>query len=460
LIIYMASASSFSLAAAASGAQAAFGAASTISASTAQLLTALDVPASGEKRTAESAGLATSAVAGERAGASGRAADVMDAMQAAADGEKGGGLVALVRVDGLHIAGDLLLEEHIDRFAEGVASTQQCLKKSNSMAALGSSKFTLINGSLASSTCIIINLECHVTAEAMLIRFAAGGIKVLEEGKAIFYKATCGRQWYMDAEKKEAEKNDTSDLICLIYRGLPDPKSTIPFYTAHGEDYYGTLAKPAVVNSHEFGGVKSLYSDGSLTLVFHNEKGVNRIADTPLMLDGDIQVGYLSLSKRRIHVPGTKVCNDDECRGFGGFHLNTCKRRELEKKSKINRSVAVGKSFSQVMQDNAKQLGGVRKLLKAKYDGKLCKNFDRKGIPCKADCCSKGPCCDWDELIECELAKSIYVDMPDSIRTGKPQRQRGVRGGRKIQEVKAKARRGEEGDVSEDEESMEESEGL
>ena len=88
------------------------------------------------------------------------------------------------------------------------------------------------------------------------------------------------------------------------------------------------------------------------------------------------------------------------------------------------------------MRANAGQLAvhGVRKLLKAKYNGLLRKNFDRKGIPCKEDCvCGEGPCCDWEDLLESELSSTFYVDMQDSIRLGTVH-SRGSRGGRKQRE--------------------------
>ena len=68
-----------------------------------------------------------------------------------------------------------------------------------------------------------------------------------------------------------------------------------------------------------------------------------------------------------------------------------------------------------------------------KYKGIICKGFARKGVPCQTDCCSKGPCCDREDLMESDLASTFYTDMPDSIRPGKSHH-RGVRGGRKAQE--------------------------
>jgi hypothetical protein len=49
-----------------------------------------------------------------------------------------------------------------------------------------------------------------------------------------------------------------------------------------------------------------------------------------------------------------------------------------------------------------------------------CKRFRLKGIPCKkANCCSMWPCSEWEELLKSDLAMTVYVDMPDYIRSGR-----------------------------------------
>ena len=73
-------------------------------------------------------------------------------------------------------------------------------------------------------------------------------------------------------------------------------------------------------------------------------------------------------------------------------------------------------------------------------------------LPCKVYCCQKGPCCDWEELLKTDLAKTIYTDMPESIRRG-AERVRGARGGRKEQQ---KRRGSGKENISESEQSGEE----
>jgi hypothetical protein len=51
---------------------------------------------------------------------------------------------------------------------------------------------------------------------------------------------------------------------------------------------------------------------------------------------------------------------------------------------------------------------------------KKCERFTLTGIPCKkSDCCSWWPCHDWEELLKSVLASTIYVNMPDYIRSGR-----------------------------------------
>ena len=150
---------------------------------------------------------------------------------------------------------------------------------------------------------------------------------------------------------------------------------------------------------------------------------------------------------------GNKVCKDEGCGGIGGHNIAGCKRTEVEKRSGVDKSVAINKSFTKKMQANAKQLSGVRKHLDTKYKGIICRGFNQKGIPCKAFCCQESPCCDWEELLESDLAKTIYADMPESIRRG-AERTRGARGGRKKEQQKRRGA-GKE-NISESEQSGEE----
>ena len=115
--------------------------------------------------------------------------------------------------------------------------------------------------------------------------------------------------------------------------------------------------------------------------------------------------------------------------------------------------MAISKGFARLLQANPKQISGVRKFVDLKYDGVICRGFNQMGIPGKTDCFPKGPCCDWDELIKSDLAKTIHVDMPESIRPGKV-RVRGARSGRQVRHAGKET----EGDDTQNEDSCEEGE--
>ena len=51
------------------------------------------------------------------------------------------------------------------------------------------------------------------------------------------------------------------------------------------------------------------------------------------------------------------------------------------------------------------------------------------------------PCCDWDEFLGDKLGDTIYVDMPNSIRTGRVS-QRGSRGSRGARDDKNGGKKG------------------
>ena len=99
------------------------------------------------------------------------------------------------------------------------------------------------------------------------------------------------------------------------------------------------------------------------------------------------------------------------------------------------------KSFSKTLEVNAAAVQGVRKLLKAKYNGSLCQRFERSGVPCYD--CKWGPCRDWEELVETELSATVYAKMNDNIRPKKSTR--GSRGKRPDRQ------RGKENEESEEE---------
>ena len=42
---------------------------------------------------------------------------------------------------------------------------------------------------------------------------------------------------------------------------------------------------------------------------------------------------------------GHKVCADKNCRGFGGYHIENCKRKAIVAKAKIGKDTAVLKGF-------------------------------------------------------------------------------------------------------------------
>ena len=101
------------------------------------------------------------------------------------------------------------------------------------------------------------------------------------------------------------------------------------------------------------------------------------------------------------------------------------------RRAKNNRIVASKKDFEEKMQGTgAASSMAILKLMKSKYKTKICKSYRLTGIPHKEGCCRNGPCCDWEELMENELADTIFKDLPDSMRPGNSKgRMRGGRGG-------------------------------
>ena len=334
------------------------------------------------------------------------------------------GLVALVRVDAGHIKGDLELEDHIAAFQAAVESTQELLIQKK-LGVPVSAAFTLVNGRLGPATCIMAHMKCAVTAEAMVARFGSGGFAVDEDGVLVAYKATDGLTWYKEKDAMELADKPVGEQICVVYRGLPAPRDVVDFYKQHGETHYGSIARDPIVNVHEFGGIKTLKPDGSITYVFNNEKGVKSVAKTPLMLNEQVKLGELCLSRRGIEVLNAKCCRDDACRGFNGFHELSCKENEVKDQMRKNKNVAITKSFKGLMQENSQQVLGVRSMLKDKYGPAFCHKFSKAGIPCIEGKCNMKPCAEWDTLVASELSSTIYAKMPDSVRGGS----RGRRGG-------------------------------
>ena len=79
----------------------------------------------------------------------------------------------------------------------------------------------------------------------------------------------------------------------------------------HGEKHYGKLARDPILNTHTFGGVKTTKLDGSITLVFNNDKKANAVAKTPRMINNFIKAGELNLNKAEIRLINGDCCRDD-----------------------------------------------------------------------------------------------------------------------------------------------------
>ena len=67
-------------------------------------------------------------------------------MAAADDGGTTLNLIALARVDGAHVPGNLLLEKHIEEFGSQLQLTRTCLEASNDMGTRLGSGFSMMNG--------------------------------------------------------------------------------------------------------------------------------------------------------------------------------------------------------------------------------------------------------------------------------------------------------------------------
>ena len=100
------------------------------------------------------------------------------------------------------------------------------------------------------------------------------------------------------------------------------------------------------------------------------------------MLNEQVKLGELSLSRRGIEVLNAKCCRDDACRGFNGFHELSCRENEGKDKTRKDKNVAVLKSFKGLMQENSQAVLGVRSMLKIKYGPTFCHTFSKAGIPC------------------------------------------------------------------------------
>ena len=99
---------------------------------------------------------------------------------------------------------------------------------------------------------MVLTFMCAFTTEATKTRHTYGSFKVCEEGKTVESKAVNGKEWCTAAQANAALTKSIANTIAIIYRGLPDPEAVLPFYEAHGMNYYGTLLKPAKANFHTF----------------------------------------------------------------------------------------------------------------------------------------------------------------------------------------------------------------
>lgn len=153
------------------------------------------------------------------------------------------------------------------------------------------------------------------------------------------------------------------------------------------------------------------------------------------------QLGLLTTTDGRMIVMGKengKVCKDDSCRGICGHHEASCKVDAILKVASGDRSGAIKKTCVEKMQKDSESILAIGQLVKSKYLTNRCKTYMNTGITHKEGYCPRGPCCDWEEMMENELADSVYKDLPDSLRKdppGKPARVRGSRGGQKLRET-------------------------
>ena len=246
-------------------------AADLFSANTALLLSGLNEPtALGAKRTAEEAELPDRPEpAGPQPEAPGNSSEARADMEVSVtEGKKDSNLIALVRVDGSHVAGNQPLEKHIIEFGGQLALTRRCLGSSTNMEDLGPDGFQIMNGTCGSSTCIMATLECPVTAMALILRYSKSGFKVKKEGVTVDYKALNGKEWYKMADKKaDASSKNTNDTICVILRGLVCSEQHIEYYVKLLTDHFGPLNRTVTVNGHKSGGVTTENLDGSVTIV-------------------------------------------------------------------------------------------------------------------------------------------------------------------------------------------------
>ena len=138
-----------------------------------------------------------------------------------------------------------------------------------------------------------------------------------------------GRKWYEETSAKAASAAAPTDRLALVYKGLPNPAAVVDYYAKHGEKNYGKLVRDPILNTHSFAGIKSTKLDGSITLVFSNDKNAKSIAKTPLMVNSFIKLGELCPSRGGIILLNGEICRDDSCRAINGEHLPSCREGEV-----------------------------------------------------------------------------------------------------------------------------------
>ena len=360
-------------------------------------------------------------------------------------------MLALLPADGLHFNGSTQIDRHTVKLQEECKLTRDCLEKSTHMDKLGEQGFDIINGRCGAKTCIMIMMYCATTAKALLHRFKEGGFLVKQEGKVVAYKMMNGKEWYKLADHATNNKKTESEVKThvVVLRGLPLASACIPIYTPLLVAHFGSLSKGVIINGHELGGVKTDKTDGSLTFVLNDELNANTVPTLPFIVDGHA-FGDMRWDKNQATLSHHKVCEDKNCLGFDGFHIETCKAKTIIARNQMDKSTGILKTFQRLIATNEKEVNAVRAMVEHIYNDKICRSFRRKGIPCKSGSCATGPCVDWEELIEDKLSDTIYANMPDSIRPGKVFH----RGGRGSGKAKAKTKF-----VNKENESEEEEEG-
>ena len=100
---------------------------------------------------------------------------------------------------------------------------------------------------------------------------------------------------------------------------------------------------------------------------------VNRVAPKmPFMVQGHA-FRDVRWDKGAASISGHKVCTDKSCRGFDGYHIESCKRKTIDKKANIAKDIlAILRGWQSTMQINQSQVSAVRKMAEHTYNDKIC----------------------------------------------------------------------------------------